>query len=129
MAAADQPDLFAAPEDPAPGSAPGRAPEHQPLAARMRPRSLSEIAGQEHITAPGSLLPRLVASNRFGSLIFYGPPGCGKTSFAEVIARETGARVYELDPVVTGPSEPEAARGAWLAAMEKNLAVLRDALR
>ena len=48
---------------------------------------------------------------------------------AQVIARETGARVYELDPVVTGPSEPEAARGAWLAAMEKNLAVLRDALR
>lgn len=48
---------------------------------------------------------------------------------ARVIAAETGARVYELDPVVTGPSEPEAARGAWLAAMEKNLAVLQDALR
>jgi zinc transport system substrate-binding protein len=48
---------------------------------------------------------------------------------ARVIAAETGARVYELDPVVTGPSDPEAARGAWLAAMEKNLAVLQDALR
>ena len=48
---------------------------------------------------------------------------------AQVIARETGAKVYELDPVVTGPSEPEAARGAWLAAMERNLAVLQDALR
>jgi len=48
---------------------------------------------------------------------------------ARVIAAETGARVYELDPVVTGPAEPDAARGAWLAAMEKNLAVLRDALR
>lgn len=48
---------------------------------------------------------------------------------AQVIAAETGAKVYQLDPVVTGPSEPEAARGAWLAAMEKNLGVLRDALR
>jgi zinc transport system substrate-binding protein len=48
---------------------------------------------------------------------------------AQVIAAETGAKVYQLDPVVTGPSEPEAARGAWLAAMEKNLAVLQDALR
>jgi len=48
---------------------------------------------------------------------------------ARVIAAETGARVYGLDPVVTGPAEPEAARGAWLAAMEKNLAVLQDALR
>ena len=48
---------------------------------------------------------------------------------AQVIAKETGTKVYELDPVVTGPSEPEAARGAWLAAMERNLAVLQDALR
>ena len=48
---------------------------------------------------------------------------------AQVIAAETGAKVYQLDPVVTGPAEPEAARGAWLAAMEKNLGVLQDALR
>ena len=48
---------------------------------------------------------------------------------AQVIARETGLKVYELDPVATGPAEPDAARGAWLAAMEKNLAVLQDALR
>ena len=48
---------------------------------------------------------------------------------AQVIARETGVKVYELDPVATGPSEPDAARGAWLAAMEKNLTVLQDALR
>lgn len=48
---------------------------------------------------------------------------------AQVISRETGVPVHELDPVATGPSEPEAARGAWLAAMEKNLAVLQDALR
>jgi len=48
---------------------------------------------------------------------------------AQVIARETGVKIRELDPVATGPSEPDAARGAWLAAMEKNLAVLQDALR
>lgn len=48
---------------------------------------------------------------------------------AQVIARETGVKVYELDPVATGPSDPAAARGAWLDAMEKNLAVLQDALR
>jgi zinc transport system substrate-binding protein len=48
---------------------------------------------------------------------------------AQVIGRETGVKVHELDPVVTGPSDPESARGAWLAAMEKNLAVLQDALR
>jgi zinc transport system substrate-binding protein len=48
---------------------------------------------------------------------------------ARVIAAETGAGVYELDPVVTGPSDPDAARGAWLAGMEKNLTVLQDALR
>lgn len=48
---------------------------------------------------------------------------------AQVIARETGVKVYQLDPVVTGPSGPEEARGAWLAAMEKNLAVLQEALR
>jgi putative ATPase len=105
MAAADQPDLFATPEDPSPGSAPERPPDHQPLAARMRPRALSEIAGQDHVTAPGSLLPRLVASNRFGSLIFYGPPGCGKTSFAEVIARETGSRFVRINAVMSNVAE------------------------
>ena len=54
-------------------AAPAAPPAGQPLAARMRPRRLSEIAGQPHLTDPGSLLPRLVASNRFGSLLFYGP--------------------------------------------------------
>lgn len=77
----------------------------QPLAARMRPLSLKEIVGQEHLTAPGSLLPRLIASNRFGSLIFYGPPGCGKTSFAEVIARETKSRFVRINAVMSNVAE------------------------
>ena len=104
MAAADQPDLFA--EEPAaePAAAAARA-AHQPLAARMRPRRLSEVVGQEHILKAGSLLPRLVAQNRFGSLIFYGPPGCGKTSIAEAIARETGSRFVRINAVMSNVAE------------------------
>lgn len=79
--------------------------EHQPLAARMRPRSLQEVAGQDHITAPGNLLPRLVAQNRFGSLLFYGPPGCGKTSIAESIAAQTGSRFVRLNAVLSNVAE------------------------
>lgn len=78
---------------------------NQPLAARMRPRRLSEIVGQEHILRAGSLLPRLIASNRFGSLLFYGPPGCGKTSLAEVIARETQSRFVRVNAVMSNVAE------------------------
>jgi putative ATPase len=109
MPSADQPDLFgddaplAPPSEPA--AAPGAKPAHQPLAARMRPRRLSEVVGQEHILKPGSLLPRLVAQNRFGSLIFYGPPGCGKTSIAEAIARETNSRFVRVNAVMSNVAE------------------------
>ncbi len=71
----------------------------------MRPRSLAEIVGQEHLTQAGALLPRLVTSNRFGSLLFYGPPGCGKTSFAEAIARETGSRFVRVNAVMSNVAE------------------------
>ena len=102
MPASGQPDLFG--EEPIdPGAA--RPAAHQPLAARMRPRRLSEVVGQEHILKPGSLLPRLVAQNRFGSLLFYGPPGCGKTSIAEAIARETGSRFVRLNAVMSNVAE------------------------
>ncbi len=77
----------------------------QPLAARMRPRQLSEIVGQEHILQSGNLLPRLIASNRFGSLLFYGPPGCGKTSLAEVIARVTKSRFVRINAVMSNVAE------------------------
>jgi putative ATPase len=83
----------------------GQPPAAQPLAARMRPRRLAEIAGQRHIVGPGNLLPRLIASNRFGSLLFYGPPGCGKTSLAEVIARETGSRFVRVNAVMSNVAE------------------------
>lgn len=71
----------------------------------MRPRSLAEVVGQEHITRAGSLLPRLIAANRFGSLLFYGPPGCGKTSIAEAIARETGSRFVRVNAVMSNVAE------------------------
>src|SRR5579862_7131173 len=80
-------------------------PAFQPLAARMRPRALDEIVGQDHLLKPGSLLPRLIATNRFGSIIFYGPPGSGKTSFAEVIARETKARFVRVNAVMSNVAE------------------------
>ncbi|MDE3083598.1 MAG: replication-associated recombination protein A [Verrucomicrobiota bacterium] len=80
-------------------------PVFQPLAARMRPRALNEVVGQEHLLRPGSLLPRLIAANRFGSLIFYGPPGSGKTSLAEVIARETKSRFVRVNAVLSNVAE------------------------
>lgn len=105
----DQPSLFAEDPPPAPkwsGSGEKNAsPARQPLAARMRPRRLSEVVGQEHILKPGSLLPRLVAQNRFGSLLFYGPPGCGKTSIAEAIAHETRSRFVRINAVMSNVAE------------------------
>ena len=71
----------------------------------MRPRSLAEVVGQTHLLEPGSLLPRLVAQNRFGSLLFYGPPGCGKTSIAEAIARETQSRFVRVNAVMSNVAE------------------------
>ncbi len=62
---------------------------NKPLAARMRPRVLDEILGQDGILAPGKLLRRAIEADRMGSVILYGPPGCGKTSLAEVIAAVT----------------------------------------
>ncbi len=107
MCPPDQPDLFAEEPPKAPAEAPSEKPAstHQPLAARMRPRSLAEVVGQEHILKPGSLLPRLVAQNRFGSLLFYGPPGCGKTSIAEAIARETKSRFVRINAVMSNVAE------------------------
>jgi putative ATPase len=108
MPAPEQPDLFGGANEPSTHGVRETEPpkpSHQPLAARMRPQTLGEIVGQEHLTAPGSLLPRLISTNRFGSLIFYGPPGCGKTSFAEVIARETKSRFVRLNAVMSNVAE------------------------
>ena len=65
--------------------------QQMPLAARMRPESLADVAGQKHLLAEGKLLRRAIETDRFSSLIFYGPPGVGKTTLAYVIARCTSA--------------------------------------
>ncbi|MFP4167125.1 MAG: replication-associated recombination protein A [Opitutales bacterium] len=76
-----------------------------PLATRMRPRSLNEVIGQGHIVGEGCLLPRLIRADQFGSLLFYGPPGCGKTTLAEVIASETKSKCVRVNAVLSNVAE------------------------
>lgn len=74
----------------------------QPLAARLRPRTLDEFVGQEHFLGPGKMLRRLLQADRLGSLVFYGPPGTGKTALAHVIARHTQSNFRALNAVAAG---------------------------
>jgi putative ATPase len=94
-------DLFGTPPAPEPVTAPVEVEpqRHQPLAARMRPRSLAEFTGQSHIIGPGQLLRRAIEADRIQSLIFYGPPGTGKTSLAQIIAHQTKSRFERLSGV------------------------------
>src|SRR5205085_5862099 len=71
----------------------------------MRPRSLEEFVGQEHFLGPGKLLRRMLLADRLNSLIFYGPPGSGKTALAHVIANHTKSRFKPLNAVSTGTKE------------------------
>jgi len=101
-----EPDLFE--QSPGPGKTVKAAASgggHRPLAARMRPRCLAEVVGQDHILGKGCLLPRLVHANRFGSLLFYGPPGTGKTSLAQAIAEETESRFVQINAVLSNTAE------------------------
>lgn len=72
-----------------------------PLAARMRPRSFDDYVGQKHIIAPGRLLRRAIEGDRFSSIILSGPPGVGKTSLAELVAKATGAEFIRLSGVLS----------------------------
>ncbi|MEO0947065.1 MAG: AAA family ATPase [Cyanobacteria bacterium J06641_5] len=83
--------------------------EEAPLAARMRPRSLEEFIGQEHILAPGRLLRRAIQADRLSSSIFYGPPGTGKTTLARAIANTTRAHFLALNAVLAGIKDLRAA--------------------
>src|SRR5246127_4693598 len=74
----------------------------QPLAARMRPRTLEEFVGQEHFLGEGKLLRRLLQADRLSSVVFHGPPGCGKTSLAHVVAQSTRAHFRPLNAVASG---------------------------
>ncbi len=79
--------------------------EEQPLAARMRPRTLEEFIGQEHILAPGRLLRRAIQADQISSIIFYGPPGTGKTTLASVIANTTKSHFVVLNAVLAGVAD------------------------
>ncbi|MFP6854187.1 MAG: replication-associated recombination protein A [Opitutales bacterium] len=84
---------------------------HKPLAERMRPETLEDVLGQEHLLGKDSLLPKLIKDNRIGNLIFAGPPGSGKTTLAHVIAKESSSRLLTIN------------------AVSSNVAELREALR
>jgi len=77
------------------------APPRVPLAARMRPRDLSEYVGQRHILAEGKLLRRAIEADKFSSIILSGPPGTGKTSLAEIIANTTNSTFVRLSGVTS----------------------------
>lgn len=77
----------------------------KPLAERMRPQTLNEFIGQEHIVGEGSLLRRAIAADKLGSCIFYGPPGTGKTTLANIIAKNTNSHFEILNAVSSGVAD------------------------
>lgn len=95
-------DLF---EEKDSGNVSGGGSGNQPLATRMRPNSLDEFVGQEHLVGEGKMLNRMIKSGVIGSLIFHGPPSSGKTTLAHVISRETDARFEVINAVLDGIKE------------------------
>ena len=75
---------------------------YQPLAERLRPRSLEEFVGQEHLLGKGKVLRRLIESDHITSMIFWGPPGVGKTTLAQIIAAQTQAKFINFSAVTSG---------------------------
>src|SRR4051812_49795303 len=74
----------------------------QPLAERMRPQTLGELVGQQHILGPGKLLRRVLDAKELPSLILWGPPGTGKTTLGRLLAAEAGARFVPMSAVMAG---------------------------
>lgn len=79
--------------------------ENEPLAFRMRPKTLEEYVGQEHVIGPGKLLYRTIKADRLSSIILFGPPGCGKTSLAKVISETTKYKFYKINAVTAGVAD------------------------
>ena len=81
---------------------------HAPLAERMRPRTLAEVLGQEHLTGGGGLIASAIAADRIFPMVMWGPPGCGKTTLASIIASETRCRFIKISAVLSGVKEVRA---------------------
>ena len=81
--------------------------KESPLASRMRPETLEEVVGQQHIIGKDKLLYRAIKADKLGSIIFYGPPGTGKTTLAKVIAHTTSARFEQINATVAGKKDME----------------------
>src|SRR5437588_10363360 len=77
----------------------------EPLAARMRPRTLDEFVGQETILGPGKILRRMIERDELRSAIFFGPPGCGKSTLAALVARRTRAHFQTFSAVTAGVAD------------------------
>jgi putative ATPase len=96
-------DLFA--DDAPPATAPSEPAADAPLADRLRPRSLDDVVGQEHLTGPEGAIGRMVAARKLSSLILWGPPGTGKTSIARLLADAVGLRFVALSAVFSGVAD------------------------
>ncbi len=84
-----------------------KADKESPLASRLRPTTLDEVVGQQHIIGKDKLLYRAIKADKLGSLIFYGPPGTGKTTLAKVIANTTSAEFQQINATVAGKKDME----------------------
>ena len=82
--------------------------KESPLAARLRPSTLDEVVGQQHIIGKDKLLYRAIKADKLSSIIFYGPPGTGKTTLARVIANTTSAEFTQINATVAGKKDMEA---------------------
>jgi len=98
----DMADLFG---DSAPAAPPGEVAPNAPLADRLRPKSLAEVVGQEHLTGSEGAIGRMVAAGKLGSMILWGPPGTGKTSIARLLADAVGLRFVAISAVFSGVAD------------------------
>ena len=96
-------DLFA--DQDVPARAPEASPANAPLADRLRPRSLDEVVGQQHLTGPEGAIGRMVAAGRLASMILWGPPGTGKTTIARLLAGAVGMRFVAISAVFSGVAD------------------------
>src|SRR3954467_10611896 len=96
------PDLFADDVQTKPAEVPAA---NAPLADRLRPKSLEEVVGQEHLTGPDGAIGRMVAAGRLASMVLWGPPGTGKTTIARLLAGAVGMRFVAISAVFSGVAD------------------------